>query len=53
MKCNFCNKDKKHLIKKNNLCICNDCTEQFVNVFLNNKLNIKLKIKDFKIKKVK
>lgn len=50
MICDFCKKDKKHLIKKNNLCICSDCVEEFVNIFLNNNINIKLKLKNFKIK---
>lgn len=53
MKCNFCNKEKKHLIKKNNIYICDKCVEQCVNTFINNGVNIKLKIKDFKIKTIK
>lgn len=52
MTCSFCGKDREHLIEKNNLCICDRCVEQCVNTFINNGVNIKLKIKNFKIKGV-
>lgn len=51
LKCNFCGKDNQYLLCKNNLYICNECIEEFANTLINNKINIKLQINDFKIKK--
>ena len=50
MICDFCKKNKSFIIEKNNLHICNDCVELFVNTFINNGINIKLKVNNFKIK---
>jgi ribosomal protein L37AE/L43A len=53
MKCSFCNNETEYLIKKNDIYVCDKCVEEFVNAFINNGVNIQLKIKNFKIKKIK
>jgi len=52
LKCNFCGKDNQYLLCKNNLYICKECIEEFANTLINNKINIKLELNDFKIKRI-